>query len=180
MKKHPITFISISSISLLIIACIYTTSAFSKQPARIISGWVEKVIIENQDFDVKAKLDTGARTSSIYAIDIEPFKKDQKRWVKFTLLLKDSKDKVHKLELEKPRVRKALIKNHNGEHDRRYVVDLEICFNERKYVTEFNLVSRNEYIYNILLGRQFLKEIAIIDPAETFLTQAKCEVENLK
>ncbi len=147
---------------------------YAKQPARIIAGWVEKVRIENQDYDVKAKLDTGAKTSSIYATNVEPFKKDGKRWARFTLHLTDSKGTKHKLNLERPRARKANIKNHDGNHDKRYVVELDICFNGRKYTSEFTLADRSEYIYAVLLGRQFLKTTAIVDPDKTFLTLSAC------
>lgn len=146
----------------------------AKQPARVIAGWVEKIRIENQTYDVKAKLDTGAKTSSIYATDVEAFKKDGKRWARFILHMTDSKGTKHKLKLEKPRARKANIKNHDGNHDKRYVVELDICFNGRKFTTEFTLADRNEYIYGVLLGREFLKHAAIVDPNKTFLTLATC------
>ena len=124
---------------------------------------------------LKRNLDTGARTSSIHARDIKSFKKDGERWVKFTLVLEDSKDNVHKIVIEKPRSRRTNIKNHDGEHDKRHVVDFEVCFNGRKYTTEFTLADRREYIYDILLGRQFLKKVAIVDPKSIFLTTAKCK-----
>ena len=92
----------------------FSTSLWAKDPARVIAGWVEKVRLENQEFDVKAKLDTGARTSSINARDIKSFKKDGQRWVKFTLILVDSKDNKHEIQMEKPRSRRTNIKNHNG------------------------------------------------------------------
>ncbi len=155
---------------------IYSSTSYSKDPARVIAGWVEKVRIENQPYDIKAKLDTGAKTSSIYATNIQPFKKDGKRWVKFTLLLTDSRGKKYQLDLEKPRSRKANIKNHDGNHDQRYVVDLDLCFNGRKFVTEFTLADRSEYIYDVLLGRQFIKNAAIIDADKIFLTLASCEL----
>lgn len=158
-----------------IILSFYAPISFGKQPARVIAGWVEKVRIENQDFDLKAKLDTGAKTSSIYATNIKPFKKDGKRWAKFTLLLIDSRGNEHEIDLEKPRSRKANVKNHDGNHDSRYVVELDVCFNGRKFVTEFTLADRSEYIYGILLGRQFLKRAAIIDPNKTFLTTPSCQ-----
>ncbi|MDW3096237.1 MAG: ATP-dependent zinc protease [Gammaproteobacteria bacterium] len=173
-----ITNTSKSIIILITFLCTYSTSSFSKEPARVIAGWVEKVRIEYQAYDIKAKLDTGAKTSSIHAIKIKPFKKDGKRWVKFTLLLKDSKGTQHKLYFEKPRSRKANIKNHNGKHDPRYVVNLDLCFNGRKYVTEFTLADRSEYIYDVLLGRQFLKRVAVIDPNDTFLTLSSCEAQS--
>lgn len=160
----------------LIYLFFYAPISFAKEPARVIAGWVEKVRIENQDYDIKAKLDTGAKTSSIHAINVKPFKKDGKRWAKFTLVLTDSRDNKYKLDLEKPRSRKANIKNHDGKHDPRYVVDLDLCFNGRKFVTEFTLADRSEYIYGVLLGRQFLKRAALIDPDKTFLTQPSCDL----
>ncbi len=159
----------------LILGCGYSNILYSKDPATIISGWVEKIRIENQDFEIKAKLDTGAKTSSIHAIDIKTFKRDGDKWVKFTLELTDSRDKKHTLKLEKPRSRRINIKNHDGEHDKRIAVDLQICFNGDIYTTEFTLADRTEYIYDVLLGRQFLKKIAIVDPNRTFLTLAICE-----
>ena len=166
-------FFSVIIITLLI----YSPNSFSKEPARVIAGWVEKVRIENQAYDIKAKLDTGAKTSSIYAIDIEPFKKNGQRWAKFTLVLQDNLGKEYRLQLEKPRSRKANIKKHDGNHYQRYVVDLDLCFNGRKFVTEFTLADRSEYIYGVLLGREFLSQAAIIDPHNTFLTVPSCETE---
>ena len=160
------------AITLCIIA--YIPSLYAKEPARIIAGWVEKVRINNYDFEVKAKLDTGARTSSIHASNIKSFKKDGKQWVSFTLILEDSKDNLHEIHIEKPRSRRTNIKNHDGQHDKRYVIDLDICFNGRAYTTEFTLADRTEYIYDILLGRQFLKKVAIVDPKSIFLTTPKC------
>ena len=66
------------------------------------------------------------------------------------------------------------IKNSDGNHDRRSVVELEICFDGRKHVTEFTLADRSEYIYSVLLGREFMQGIAVVDPESTFLTQAVC------
>lgn len=166
---------SILLIILLSITGSFSASLWAKDPARVIAGWVEKVRLENQEFDIKAKLDTGARTSSINARDVKSFKKDGKRWVKFTLILVDSKDNIHEIQMEKPRSRRTNIKNHNGEHDKRHVVDFELCFNGLKIITEFTLADRREYIYDILLGRQFLEKTAIVDPKRIFLTTAECD-----
>jgi len=147
-QKRTLEF-SISALfnALIILTSLLTGNVSAKDPAKVIAGWVEKVRIEDHQFDVKAKLDTGARTSSIHARDIESYKKDRR----------------HK------------IKNHDGEHDRRHVVDLEVCFNGRRITTEFTLADRREYIYDILLGRQFLVKAAIVDPNSVFLTAAICE-----
>ena len=160
--------------TILLIVWAFPVTIYSKEPAKVIVGWVENVRIENQDYKVKAKLDTGAKTSSINAINIESFKKYEEKWVRFTLSLVDSKENRHKINIEKPRSRKASIKNHDGSPDKRYVVELQICFNGRTFTTEFTLADRSEYIYDVLLGRQFLKNVAVIDPDETFLTLAEC------
>lgn len=146
----------------------------SRDPGKVIAGWVEKISLVEQPLVLKAKLDTGAKTSSIHAINIEPFMREGDRWVKFDLLLDDVDDKQHTLHMEKPKVRRVRIKDHDGVDDRRAVVELEICFDGRKHVTEFTLADRSEYIYDVLLGREFLQGIAVVDPDSTFLTQAHC------
>jgi len=146
----------------------------SRDPGKVIAGWVEKITLGEPPIFLKAKLDTGAKTSSIHAINVEPFVREGERWVKFDLLLRDVDDKQHTLHLEKPRSRRVRIKNNDGEHDPRAVVELEICFDGRKHVTEFTLADRSEYIYDALLGREFLQGIAVVDPESTFLTQANC------
>ena len=146
----------------------------SQDPGKVIAGWIEKISLTEQPPILIAKLDTGAKTSSIHAINVEQFKEKDKRWVRFDLLLEDVNDKQHTIHMEVPRVRRVRIKNTDGDHDQRAVVELEICFDGRKHVTEFTLADRSEYIYDVLLGRKFLQGIAIVDPESTFLTQADC------
>jgi hypothetical protein len=146
----------------------------SQDPGKVIAGWIEKISLVEHPLILKAKLDTGAKTSSIHAINVEQFKKDGDRWVRFDLLLTDVNDKQHTIHMETPKARRVRIKNTDGDHDRRAVVELEICFDGRKHVTEFTLANRAEYIYDVLLGREFLQGIAVIDPENTFLTQAGC------
>jgi len=146
----------------------------SSDPGKVIAGWVEKISLVEPPLVLKAKLDTGAKTSSIHAINVEPFKKQGDRWVKFDLLLTDVDDKQHTVHMETPRSRRVRIKDNDGDYDRRAVVELEFCFDGRKHIAEFTLADRSEYIYDVLLGREFLLGIAVIDPENTFLTQASC------
>jgi hypothetical protein len=146
----------------------------SQDPGKVIAGWIEKISLVEHPLILKAKLDTGAKTSSIHAINVEQFKKNDTRWVRFDLLLTDANDKQHTIRMEAPKARRVAIKNTDGDHDRRSVVELEICFDGRRHVTEFTLADRSEYIYDVLLGREFLQGIAVVDPENTFLTQAAC------
>lgn len=153
------------------------TLSSSETPGKVIAGWVEKVSFPGKDLTVSAKLDSGAKTSSIFAVNVEPFERDGKRMVRFDLYLEDIRDEAHRIHMELPRTRRVKIKNHDGEHDRRVVVELPICFDGREHLAEFTLADRTEFIYDVLLGREFLKGIAIIDPEHTFLTYAKCPSE---
>ncbi|MBL4851707.1 MAG: ATP-dependent zinc protease [Gammaproteobacteria bacterium] len=149
--------------------------ASSDNPGKVIAGWVEKISLKDQSYVLKAKLDSGAETSSIHAEDIELFKHEGKRWVRFKLLLEDTDGKAMTLALEKKRARRVKIKQHNGVHDSRPVVELDICFDGRPYAVEFTLADRSEFIYPVLLGRRFLAGVAVVDPEATFLTQARCQ-----
>jgi hypothetical protein len=150
------------------------THASSKDPGKVIAGWIEKISLPEPSITLKAKLDTGAKTSSIHATNIEQFKRDGKRWMRFDLVLTDVEDKQHTVHMERPKARRVAIKHTDGEHDRRAVVELDFCFDGRRRTAEFTLANRSDYIYSVLLGREFLTGVAVIDPEATFLTQADC------
>lgn len=150
-----------------------TGFANQQESGKVIAGWIEKVSLKNEPFTLKAKLDTGATTSSIHAEDVEPFRRDGEKWVRFNLVIDDA-DQPRKIAMEKPRVRKVRIKNHDGNHDSRFVVRLETCFNGRYHLTDFTLAGREQFLYPVLLGREFLAGVAVVDPQAVFLTQANC------
>lgn len=149
--------------------------AGSDLPGKVIAGWVEKISFGNEGLTIKVKLDTGAKTSSIFAKNIKKYKRNGKRWVDFTLVLEDKNEKLHKIPMSAPRIRRVRIKNHDGDPDSRVVVALPFCFDGRSHKAEFTLADRSQYIYPVLLGREFLKGVAIVDPDATFLTQATCQ-----
>lgn len=134
-------------------------------------GWIEPVLILNDEVLLKAKLDSGAKTSSLDASDIEYFDWNGKRWVRFTIT-----DPVTDtpITLERPRVRDVVIKRHNSNHQRRPVVLMKICLGNHTRDVEINLIDRSEFVYRLLLGRSALESIAIIDPGATLLSTPSC------
>ena len=152
--------------------------ASSKTPGKVIAGWVEKVsIFEGVTIETKAKLDTGARTSSIHAENIERYKKDGDKWVRFVLVLKGTDDETHRVALEKPIQRNIRVKDHDDPASRRPIVELPLCFDGRLHTVEFSLADRSEFIYSVLIGRRFLNDIAVVDAGRTFLTKASCTTD---
>lgn len=144
----------------------------SSEPRALeIFGWVERVELLDGKFSMKAKLDTGAATSSLDATGIRRFRRDGERWVRFVVSDPDSEDTVT---LEKPLVRNVRIVRHSGEHQRRAVVEIPICFGPFERVVEFTLIDRSAFIYPVLIGRSALEDYALVDSGKTFLNPPQC------
>jgi hypothetical protein len=138
---------------------------------KVVMGWLESIFIKPWNRRLTAKLDTGAKTSSLHADDIEHFVKNGEAWVRFSLV--DIEDRSQKpIVVEKPLVRTAYIKSHQRQASKRDVVLLTVCKNGKDYEAEFNLVDRSKFNYPVLLGRSFLKDVALVDANTTFLFKA--------
>jgi hypothetical protein len=140
-----------------------------------IFGWVERVKLMDGTVAVKTRLDTGAVTSSLHAVDIERFERDDERWVRFTVVDPESEET---LEVEKRLVRNVRIVQHDGEHQRRPVVEMQVCLGDIPMEVEVNLVDRSNFNYPMLLGRSALKGIALVDSGATFTTSPQCDTES--
>lgn len=140
---------------------------------KVVVGRVEWLWIEPVNRVYEARVDTGATTSSISAIDITPFEKDGKRWVRFRLAPDDSDDSF---EVEAPLVRYVRIRQASSQElDRRPVAALTVRLGKMTEVAEFTLTNRTQMSYPILLGREFLRDVAVVDVARTNI-QPKPEI----
>lgn len=146
---------------------------------REVVGWVEFVTLEPHGIIAKAKLDTGAMTSSLHAEEIEFFHRDGQRWVRFEFNKKARPPKhgmprVPRQErtIEAPVKRTVRIKQHTVDFIERPAVDLEITLGDKTYRAEFTLTNRDSFIYPVLLGRRFLETALIVDPARIHVTGA--------
>lgn len=148
-----------------------THAAASQSSDQAVAGWVEHVTLPSFDRRIVARLDTGAKTSSIFATDVETEERNGRTWVRFTVPADDNGEALH---LEKPVRRTVLIKRGTDEYDRRYVVDMEICFNGGTYKTQVNLADRAHLNYPMLLGRRFLKRVALVHSGQSFITEPTC------
>jgi hypothetical protein len=137
-----------------------------KQPL----GWVEKVQITPEGLEIHAKLDPGSDTSSIHADNIEHFKKNGKKWVKFTVGDRNGRSRV----LEKRVIRIAKIKHSSGKTIKRATVELGICLGHTLMEDEVTLADRSHLEYEMLIGRSFLAGNVVIDPSLTFTMEPTC------
>jgi hypothetical protein len=152
-------------------------TAAAAEPAEpkelIILGWAETVTLIDAGFKLQAKLDTGAETSSLDARVIKNFRKDGKRWVRFAIT-NPSTGEEHMLVRE--RLRTIGVVQHEGINQIRPTVLLQMCVADRLLDVEVSLVDRTEFSYRLLLGRSALAAIALVDPANTFLSPPQCKM----
>jgi hypothetical protein len=153
-------------------------------------GFVEWVVMNDTGLRLKARLDTGAKTSSLHAVNVEEFNQDDQKWVKFQIPLADHKDQPSEgdidheeiiLELERPVERTVLIKRKGAPSQRRYVVIMDFCIAGASHKTQFSLTDRGNFSYPVLLGRRFMRDDNIlIDSADSFIANKECEYMSLE
>ncbi len=153
-------------------------------------GFVEWVVMKDTRLRLKARLDTGAKTSSLHAVNVEEFTRNEERWVSFEIPLGDHEDQPAEGEfnhddvvivLERPVRRTVLIKRKGAPSQRRYVVDLEFCIAGTMHTTQFSLTDRGKFSYPVLLGRRFMRDDNIlVDSADSFIASKECEYSSLE
>lgn len=150
-----------------ILVTLYTANILALETV----GWVEKAIITDKGFVVKAKIDSGARNSSLHCDCKKRIDKNGETWVK--LELKNYKNET--IEIEKKVIRQAKVKRHNGQMQIRDVIMLNVCLGSVQKEVEVNLVNREGLNYQMLIGRSFLNDSFLIDSGNQFINKPKCD-----
>jgi hypothetical protein len=160
----------LSKIGALIVSIIVGLPGFAFPEAKHIVGWVETVSIYPRNMKIKAKLDTGAKNSSLNAKNLRQFKREGDTWVRFDL--RNFKGRMETIEARV--IRTAKIKQLGQEADSRPVIKLGICIGNNYKEAEVNLEDRRGFNYQMLIGRSYLKGEFIIDPGLTFTVKPNC------
>ncbi|MGO2318197.1 MAG: retropepsin-like aspartic endopeptidase [Vibrio toranzoniae] len=133
---------------------------------KLILGEEEWVFVPGLKEAFKARVDTGATTSSISAVDIVDFERDGKDWVKFKI----EHDNITTEEISLPVERWVKIKQSSAEGtQRRAVVVAAIQIGDLKDKTEFTLADRTHLSFPLLLGRSFFRDIAVVDVSQKYV-----------
>jgi hypothetical protein len=131
-----------------------------------IFGILENVLLDPPGIILKARLDTGITTSSLRASDIREFERDGKLWVKFQLEQGASDQTV---EVSRPVVRTITLKT--PANARRYIVTLKASIGSVEHFTDFILSDRPASSYPVLIGRDFLRDQALVDVGRRYTAQ---------
>ncbi len=152
-----------------LLSCIAPVLTFAATPAGSglpVIGAVEMLTLVKEKLQFPARIDTGAQTSSISAVGIQPFERDGKRWLRFKVQDSGSGKLV---QLETALERMAKIKRHGALATERPVVSLVVSIGSIKQKCEFSLVDRTDYEYPALVGRNFLTGKAVVDVSQEYL-----------
>lgn len=135
----------------------------------IILGEVEHVTIDNISQVFDARIDTGAATSSLNAVDIEEFERNGKNWVRFHLaegeIVVDKDNWIEAPVLRYVKIRQST----NPDTERRAVVELWVKLGSIHEKAQFTLADRTQMSHAILLGREFIRDIALVDVSRKYI-----------
>ena len=137
--------------------------------SRRIAGWREWVGLTGLGVEsIKAKLDTGARTSAIHAFDVESYKRDGERRVRFFIhpLQKDDKLAVA---CDEAVADIRTVSNPGGRREKRYIIRTELSLGGEAWPIELSLTDRDEMGFRLLIGRTAMQGRLLIDPDHSFL-----------
>lgn len=134
----------------------------------VVVGWREHVALPALGIDaIDCKVDTGARTSSLHAFDIEVFDRAGHEWVRFGVH-PIRRDEDTTIRCEAPVLGEREVTNSGGASELRVVVRTDLHLGENHFPIELNLTDRSTMGYRMLLGRTAMHHRIWVDPSASF------------
>lgn len=131
-------------------------------------GWEEWVSLPDLSLPaIKAKVDTGAKTSALHAVAIEPFGSERNPQVRF-IMHPDPSDPSVEVVCSAKVIDRRVVTSSNGEAESRYVISSPISIGGQTWPINITLTNRETMVYRMLLGREALRENMSVIPSASF------------
>ena len=153
----------IELIGLCFIILLLPVSAFADR--QTVAGWIEHGKLLPEDICFNAKLDTGALTASLHAINIEYFERGNQQWVRFDILINDENYHMEREVVRTVRIKQrieSLQSPNNSSVIERPVVNIDLELGGQLHTIGVGLTNRGNLEYPLLLGRRALITFALL------------------
>lgn len=136
-----------------------------------VIGWREWVALPLLNIHkIKAKVDTGARTSALHAFSLKPFTENGKNKIRFDIHPMQHNTN-HIITCAAEIVDKRLVTDSGGHAEERYVIQTPLTIAGQTWAVEITLTERENMLFRMLLGRSALSKRFIVNPARSFVTR---------
>jgi hypothetical protein len=136
-------------------------------------GWREWVDLPDLGIEqLKAKVDTGARTSALHAFDVKLVEDSGKNYVKFNMHPRQ-RDVETIIQCQAPLLDQREVRDSGGHAEMRYVIETKIVIGGREHTAEVTLTNRDNMGFRMLIGRTMMKGTYVVDPGRSYLKGKK-------
>jgi len=144
---------------------------------QITVGWREWCSLPELGLThIKAKVDTGAKTSCLHAFSVEPFTKDNEQWVRFGMH-PNQHDSDEEIFCETKVLDERNVTDSGGHKEKRYVICTQLKIDGQQWPIELTLTNRDTMLFRMLLGRTAMKRKIIVNPGKSYMLGKPPEAE---
>lgn len=139
------------------------------QSKLLIIGWREIIALPNLGInEIKAKIDTGARSSALHAFNLEEFQQDGQEMLRFQVHPKQ-RDTKHTITTEAKLLDYREVKNSGGEAQLRPAILTSVELGGEQWEIELTLTNRDVMGFRMLLGREAVRNKFLVDPGKSYI-----------
>lgn len=138
-----------------------------------VLGWREWIGFPDLGISqIKAKVDTGARTSCLHAFLVEPFEQEGMPWVRFAIHPRQN-NSSDVISCTAPVLEKRVVRDSGGHEELRYVIETQISIGDRVHTVEVTLTDRDTMKFRVLLGRTAIRNQYVVDSSRSYVRGKK-------
>lgn len=141
-------------------------------PTKQLIGWREWLVLPGLGIPgIKAKVDTGARTSALHATNTAVFSRNGIQWINFEV--QPLRKKTATINCTAPLIDRRIVKDSGGHPELRYVIETQLSLGTLEWSAEVTLTDRDSMLFRMLLGRTAIRDQFLVDPIKSYLVGSK-------